>query len=283
LIARAKDNDEVDASNDGLYGSDEMSEEELKAALREAAELFDASSTISRLQVQQELEQSFAADMPSLEGASYTSSSQANSDMNGTLPALSYDAALSFWVEQGLSKNAAARLLREIDASGRSYTLQQLTSKVQRWQRVLPDVDIATLASKDFQLLDADINRALLNMITLVELFPGRDIVSLLVRQPRLLWCEDLGGRTRRVITKLASLHPSKEEEVVRDIVVENPELIYRMDYYMGAVLMDDLPIEIQNMMIVADQGIGFLYRYYRNRATNYRAETYQNNFPPQE
>lgn len=34
------------------------------------------------------------------------------------------------------------------------------------------------------------------------------------------------------------------------------------MDYYQEASL-EDLPIEIQNMMILADQGIGFLHRYW--------------------
>jgi hypothetical protein len=33
------------------------------------------------------------------------------------------------------------------------------------------------------------------------------------------------------------------------------------MPYYADAVLLDDLPIELQNMMVLADQGLGFLYR----------------------
>lgn len=43
----------------------------------------------------------------------------------------------------------------------------------------------------------------------------------------------------------------------MREIVAENPELLFRMDYYMDAMLIDYLPIEIQNMMVLTGQGIG--------------------------
>ena len=33
------------------------------------------------------------------------------------------------------------------------------------------------------------------------------------------------------------------------------------MDYYPHVMLLDELPIEIQNMMILADSGLGHLYR----------------------
>ena len=49
-------------------------------------------------------------------------------------------------------------------------------------------------------------------------------------------------------------------------IVEENPELLFRMDYYLDAMMLDDLPIEIQNMMAMAGKGLGFLYRYYGSK-----------------
>jgi len=42
----------------------------------------------------------------------------------------------------------------------------------------------------------------------------------------------------------------------VREIVAENPELLIRMDYYMNAPMLDYLPIEIQNMMVLTGQGL---------------------------
>ena len=44
------------------------------------------------------------------------------------------EALLSFWVEQGLTHAASAKLLDEIRCRGRSYTMGQLSAKVQRWQ-----------------------------------------------------------------------------------------------------------------------------------------------------
>lgn len=43
-----------------------------------------------------------------------------------------------------------------------------------------------------------------------------------------------------------------------------------RMPYYLGddVRLLDDLPIEIQNMMVLGDHGVGYLYRYWNNRLT---------------
>jgi hypothetical protein len=52
-------------------------------------------------------------------------------------------------------------------------------------------------------------------------------------------------------------------------IVEENPELLFRMDYYLGddIRLIDQLPIEIANMMVLGDEsGIGFLYKYWNNK-----------------
>lgn len=45
----------------------------------------------------------------------------------------------------------------------------------------------------------------------------------------------------------------------MREIVAENPELLFRMDYYMDAPMLDYLPIEIQNMMVLTGQGLSEL------------------------
>ncbi len=51
----------------------------------------------------------------------------------------------------------------------------------------------------------------------------------MLVKQPRLLWCADLSTRIDRVIGQLLRIHPSKDRDVVADIIAEYPELLYRM------------------------------------------------------
>lgn len=183
------------------YSSDDLLE---RQALGEALELFEQANQLSKLQVHAEMEQAFAADS--------TESSEADGSSSSSPPG----AMLNFWVEQGLSADTASALLQELQARGRTYTMNQVSAKVQRLRRLLPDADIASWALRDSRLLDiTDMNTALLNMICLVEAFPGRDIVMLLARQPRLLWCEDLRERVSRVFHKLQDLHPSKDEAVV--------------------------------------------------------------------
>lgn len=41
----------------------------------------------------------------------------------------------------------------------------------------------------------------------------------MLSKQPRLLWCEDLPARFKRTVDKLVVLHPSGDEEIVKDMV----------------------------------------------------------------
>ena len=62
-----------------------------------------------------------------------------------------------------------------------------------------------------------------------MQAFPGRDIMSMLVKQPRLLWCTDLPGRMEGAVGLLMRIHPSKDIDVIRDTFAEYPELLYRM------------------------------------------------------
>lgn len=178
-----------------------MSAEILNEALTEALTHYKQATQLSTLAVQAELELAFAAD-------DMTASTHADEAPP--------EAMMSFWIEHGLSHAGAARLTDEIRERGRTYTTAQLGAKVQRWQRVLPEADIGWLAARDPHLLDADVNAALLNMIVLVEAFPGHDLMSLLLKQPRLLWTEELRARVRSVFEQLYILHPSKDIEVVR-------------------------------------------------------------------
>jgi hypothetical protein len=77
-------------------------------------------------------------------------------------------------------------------------------------------------------------------MIILVEAFPGKDIMQLLMRQPKVLWTDDLRTRIVRVFDQLQALHPSKDVDVVSEIIYDNPELLFRMDYYAKATLIDE-------------------------------------------
>lgn len=82
-----------------------------------------------------------------------------------------------------------------MERAGKAYSLSQLAARVQRWQRLLPDLDVGRVASRDVAILDADISAALRAVVVLVEVFPGRDVVAIVSKAPRLLWCDDLVAR----------------------------------------------------------------------------------------
>ncbi len=171
----------------------------------------------------------------------------------------------SFWIEQGLKSNEAQRLVKELQEAGmQNMSLGQLAAKMQRLERILPDVDVAALVYKDCRLLSTPSSLMVENMVTLIGL-GFKDVISMIRKQPGLLAMEALTERCEQVLDKMMSIHPSKSKKVVADIVEENPSLLYRMQYYMDASL-EELPIEIQNMMVIADHGIGFLYRYYQGK-----------------
>lgn len=97
----------------------------------------------------------------------------------------------AFLEEQGLSEVEAARLVGEMRSTGLTrFSIAAIGAKLQRWQRVLVDVDVVRLLQKDASLLERDVNLAVMNLIQLVDKLPGRDMNSLISRQPRLLWCE---------------------------------------------------------------------------------------------
>lgn len=72
---------------------------------------------------------------------------------------------------------------------------------------------------------------------------------------------QDLYERKERVLGQLVRLHPSRSRDVVAGIVAENPELLYRMEYYTHVTLIDELPLEIQ---------VGANRKAARERATCY-------------
>jgi hypothetical protein len=202
---------------------------------------------MAALQVRQELMSSAAAE-GSAEGAA-----------PAPLPTLQ-----AFWLEQGLKRHEAERLARELLA--RELPLSQLSAQVQRLQRVLPGVDVAQLVYKECGLLFAPAPLLVNNLVVLIQL-GFRDVVAMVTKQPGLLLLEDLAEAAERAIGQLAAVHPSRSRQVVADILEESPALVARMQYYLQPGLaLEELPIEIQNAMVLGDHGIGFLFKYYRGQ-----------------
>lgn len=198
-------------------------------------------------------------------------------------PQASSEAALqAFWCEQGLSQRQAVQLMKEVAAdpqlAASCCSTQVLSQKLSSLGRVLPGVDVVGLVARTPQLLLVPSSAAVRILVDLVNALPGCDVVDMVSRQPRLLLQEPEGlpGRLQAVIAKLTALHPSHMENVVAGIIGEYPELLLRMPYYLGpdVRLLDDLPIEIQNMMVLGGQGVGHLHRWWNNRLAERKRES---------
>ncbi|MEW5310529.1 MAG: hypothetical protein WDW38_002318 [Sanguina aurantia] len=142
-------------------------------------------------------------------------------------------------------------------------TVSRLGALLQRWQRVLPGADIASLAATDSRLLEADPCRAINNVVTIISALPGVDPLSVIAGHVPILWATDLADRIPRIARRLQGLHPSHDTHVVNEILADSPGLLWRLDYYPDARLLDELPMEVQNAMVLGDSGLGFLYRHY--------------------
>ena len=46
-----------------------------------------------------------------------------------------------------------------------------------------------------------------------------RDVMGMIPKQPRILWATDLPERFERCVARLVTIHPSQDEEIVRDMV----------------------------------------------------------------
>lgn len=188
----------------------------------------------------------------------------------------------AFWCEQGLNQAGAQQLMKEVQAdpqlAASCCNTQMLSEKLASLGRVLPGVDVLQLVVRVPQLLLVSSGSAVQVLVDLVNALPGCDVMDMVARQPRLLLqdAEGLPQRLQAIISKLQVLHPSHMERVVAGIIEENPELIMRMPYYLGedVRLLDDLPIEIQNMMVLGDHGVGYLYRYWNNRLTERKSQS---------
>lgn len=53
------------------------------------------------------------------------------------------------------------------------------------------------------------------NLVALVEALPGRDVMSMVARRPRLLLVTDMVPRIARIMKKLVQLHPSHSTKVI--------------------------------------------------------------------
>ncbi|GBF98420.1 hypothetical protein Rsub_10485 [Raphidocelis subcapitata] len=263
----------------------------MSAALAEAVGLVRRAQELAAQQARSELMQSWQADGGG--AASGGGSGGGGGGGGGTPPpAASREAVAAFLLEQGLAAADAARLAEAITdggafsggggggawsggggggseaaARGGAPSLAQLEAKWAGLRRVLPDADVASMVLREPALLGATSGELVGAVVALVAAFPSVDVQAMAEARPALLLLRDLPERCERVVAKLVELHPSGDRDVVAGVIEENPELLVRMDYYMAARLLDELPVELQNMFLPpGDTGLSWLYKYYSKK-----------------
>lgn len=78
---------------------------------------------------------------------------------------------------------------------------------------------------QDCDLLQQSVPRAVGNLICLVAGLPGKDVMGMVGKLPRLLWMDDLPRRLAQTVDKLLQLHPSKSVSIVHELCAENPQV----------------------------------------------------------
>jgi len=244
--------------------------------MQEAMELYSQAQKMAQEQVMAELRQMELSEMstyheydsqPSTSAPASSPSQPAGSTRREPRNAATMAALTGFWLEQGMPASTAERLARELLArNSRFANLTLLATQLQRLGRVIPG-RVQDLVAGDLGVLDAGPAVIAAHYVTLVQLFQGRlDVAELAVRAPRLLYCDDLAGRYEAVMRKLVALHPSHSRDEVQALLAEHPSLICRVhDYYLHVRSLDELPMEVQNMVIYTGQGLQQLHQMHHD------------------
>jgi hypothetical protein len=164
---------------------------------------------------------------------------------------------VNFWLEQGAPEHLAHLIVKDMRSlPARCRNMSYLAPQVSRLGRLLP-TSIPALVARDALVLTTDLNQAVKNMIVLVEAFPGAEVSDIVSRRPRLLYVstEELRTRIECCSAMLEGCLPAwVKSKTRRKILVENPELLFRLEHHAGKSF-GELPVDIQNMVIAATGG----------------------------
>lgn len=235
--------------NNGSGGNDDIENEEVRAALQEAVEMYARAEQVAQQQVKQELRELWAAELAA-----------APADLARVCS--TPESLAAFWSEQGLDRVQAERLARElIHTHSPCCSIDVLAAQLARLHRVLPIEDLGATVSRHPTILELTTTEIAERLITLVDLMSGEDVMEVVARHPRLLTCPDLRSNYETAVSKLTELHPSHSSDVATAAVRDHPELLFRMMYYQAAKAIDDLPMEIQNMLLYSGKGWLRMYK----------------------
>ena len=106
-----------------------------------------------------------------------------------------------------------------------------------------------------------------LQLVSMRSAMPDADVLKMVDELPRILADDsDVGERILGTMRKLFVLCPTKDmcSADVSGILESHPELIYRLESCSDDVDFNSLPIDIQNILVIAGGGGGESYASWR-------------------
>ena len=233
-------------SGDGDGARPRVSDEELRAAIRECRELLEEATRLAGEQARAELAASFLR--PPGDGSS------------GTTGDLAADMARVqlFFQGKGMrpwEAEATSRTLVELDSIYGDVEL--LAVKFDRLARTLPDVDVKAMVAADPSVMSTNLERNVEVMLRLFDLFPRRKVPRILAEAPRLLTCDDLEDRVRRTVECIRRVYPKETDESCLYALSEEPTLLFHLPDLKifeerNRVDIAELPMTVQEQLVFA-------------------------------
>jgi hypothetical protein len=232
-------------SGDGDGARPRVSDEELRAAIRECRELLEEATRLAGEQARAELAASF---LRTPDGSS------------GTTGDLAVDMARVqlFFQGKGMrpwEAEATSRTLVELDSIYGDVEL--LAVKFDRLARTLPDVDVKAMVAADPSVMSTNLERNVEVMLRLFDLFPRRKVPRILAEAPRLLTCDDLDDRVRRTVECIRRVYPKETDESCLYALSEEPTLLFHLPDLKifeerNRVDIAELPMTVQEQLVFA-------------------------------
>eukprot|EP00892_Ulva_mutabilis_P006299 jgi/Ulvmu1/4040/UM019_0017.1 len=157
----------------------------------------------------------------------------------------------AFLCNRGFSGLQAERLALELHGENSKLTcIRVLQQQIQKLESILPGMDVHALIVKDSLVLRVDATTAARRLILLDSHLGHPDLTQLIKTAPQLLYAEEVEDRLEHCVKKLLSLLPADYPlQSLQKLLVEAPTIIFRMDYYVSASCLEDLPADLLHQL----------------------------------
>lgn len=161
----------------------------------------------------------------------------------------------------GLKPYQMDRILKELERNSSANSPDWLDERVNLIKTALGS-DTSVLADLIYnggvELLTQDLNMYPEQLVKLKNVLNGAEVVTLVSKEPRLLWMSEIETKIPKVLDKLLKIWPykgtaQKKQAEILQVVQEYPELLIRLIYFIDnpqIKTVQDLPVDLQNRIL---------------------------------